>query len=89
MPPDLRRAKRMLENVTATGGARIAQDEVPVVAALLLVDNGVCPTELAERFHAVCRIAQDRAGAAMLLGRLAEQGLDTVEDWNRCPSRRT
>jgi signal transduction histidine kinase len=75
----------MLEHVTARGGLRVPQDEVPVVAALLLVDNGVSPTELAERFSAVCRAVQDRAGAAMLLDRLAELGLVRMTRQDREP----
>jgi signal transduction histidine kinase len=78
-------AKRMLQNVTATGGVRVPQDEVPVVAALLLVDDGVSPTELAGRFAAVCRAAQERTGAAMLLSRLAELGLVRMTRQDREP----
>src|SRR5690349_6797167 len=76
---------RMLEHVTTTGGVRVAQEEVPVVAALLLVENGVSPTELAEKFSVVCRAAQDRTGAAMLLDRLAELGLVRMTRQDREP----
>jgi signal transduction histidine kinase len=54
---------------------RVPDDEVPVVAALLLVGDGVSPTDLAARFSAICRTAQEPTGAAMLLSRLAELGL--------------
>jgi signal transduction histidine kinase len=75
----------MLENVTATGGGRVPQDEVPVVTALLLVEHGVSPTELAERFSAVCGTANDRAAAGLLLGRLAELGLVRITRQDREP----
>ena len=67
--------RRMLQPVTAPGGVRVARDEVPLVTALLLVGNGASPTELAARFSALCPVAQERPGAAALLGRLAELGL--------------
>src|ERR1051326_8583148 len=75
----------MLQNVTATGGVRVPQDEVPVVAALLLVDDGVSPTELAARFATVCQAGQERMGAAMLLSRLAELGLVRMTRQDREP----
>jgi signal transduction histidine kinase len=65
----------MLGGVTSTGGMRVPQDEVPLVAALLLVGDGASPGELAARFSALYPAAQERAGAAALLGRLAELGL--------------
>jgi signal transduction histidine kinase len=65
----------MLEPVTAAGALRVPQDEVSLVAALLLVGEGTSPGELAARFSAVCPAAQDRAGAAALLARLAQLGL--------------
>jgi two-component system sensor histidine kinase ResE len=58
---------------------------VPAVAALLLVDNGVSPTELAARFSALCRRGQERSGAAQLLGRLAELGLVRMTRQDREP----
>jgi two-component system sensor histidine kinase BaeS len=66
----------MLQLVTATGAVvRVGQDEVPLVAALLLVGEGASPGDLAARFSALCPTAQERSGAAALLGRLAELGL--------------
>jgi two-component system, OmpR family, sensor histidine kinase BaeS len=61
--------------VTATGGVRVRPDEVPLVAALLLVGEGASPTELATRFSALCSSGNDQVEAAVLLGRLAELGL--------------
>jgi signal transduction histidine kinase len=75
----------MLEAVTATSGVSVPRVEVPVVAALLLVENGVSPTELAARFATVCRAGQERAGAAMLLSRLAELGLVRMTRQDREP----
>ena len=75
----------MLENVTATSGASVPRGEVPVVAALLLVQNGVSPTELAARFATVCQAGQEPAGAAMLLRRLAELGLVRMTRQDREP----
>src|SRR5215211_729576 len=66
---------RMLEAVTATGGMRVRPDEVPLVAALLLVGDGASPTELATRFSVLCSSGNDQVEAAVLLGRLAELGL--------------
>ena len=63
------------EDVTVAGSLRVRQDEVLLVAALLLVGDGVSPGELAARFSALCPAAQEPAGAAALLGRLAELGL--------------
>src|ERR1051326_8879313 len=65
----------MLEAVSATGGVRVRADDVPLVTALLLVSDGVSPTELAERFAAMCPAENASAGAAALLSRLAELGL--------------
>jgi signal transduction histidine kinase len=65
----------MLEAVTATGGVRVGADEVSLVTALLLVRDGVSPTELAARFATMRPSGSDDDGAAMLLGRLAELGL--------------
>ena len=48
---------------------------MPLVTALLLVSDGVSPTELAERFAAMCPAENASAGAAALLSRLAELGL--------------
>lgn len=64
----LQRATRMLENVTGTGGLRVPLDEVAVVAALLLVEDGISPTELARRFSAICPTAQEHTDAAVLGG---------------------
>jgi signal transduction histidine kinase len=75
----------MLKNVITSSRVRVPQDEVPVVAALLLVQNGVSPTELAARFGAVCRAGQERTGAAMLLSRLAELGLVRMTRQDREP----
>src|SRR5690242_8913726 len=75
----------MLESVTATGAAHVPRDDVAVVAALLLAGNGVSPAELAERFSALCSSAQERTGAAMLLGRLAELGLVRMTRQDREP----
>src|ERR1051326_2326740 len=75
----------MLENVTATSGASVPRGEVPVVAALLLVQNGVSPTQLAARFATVCQAGQEPAGAAMLLRRLAELGLVRMTRQDREP----
>jgi signal transduction histidine kinase len=67
--------RRMLDSVTATGGMRVRPDEVPLVAALLLVGAGTSPSELSTRFSALCPAGNDEAEAAILLGRLAELGL--------------
>src|ERR1041384_1233486 len=75
----------MLETVTATSGVSVPQGEVPVVAALLLIEDGVSPTELAARFATVCRAGQERAGAALLLSRLAELGLVRMTRQDREP----
>jgi signal transduction histidine kinase len=75
----------MLHNVTTSSGVRVPQDEVPVVAALLLVEDGVSPTELAAKFATVCRAPQDHTGAAMLLSRLAELGLVRMTRQDREP----
>jgi signal transduction histidine kinase len=66
---------RMLVAMTGSGGVGAQQDKVALVAALLLVDEGAGPGELADRFASVCRSAQDRAGASALLSRLADLGL--------------
>jgi signal transduction histidine kinase len=68
----------MLEHVATAEGMPVGQDEVLVVAALLLVGAGASPSELAARFAAICPPAQDRDGAAALLSRLAELGLVRV-----------
>jgi len=65
----------MLEDVATTQSMRIRQDDVLVVTALLLVGDDVSPKELAARFSALCPAAQERSGAAAVLGRLAELGL--------------
>ena len=46
-----------------------------LLAALLLVSDGISPGELATRFAALCPAAQERTGAGALLARLAELGL--------------
>jgi signal transduction histidine kinase len=83
--PNQRRVARILEHVSETAAVRIAQDEVPVVAALLLVGEGVSPTELAARFSATCQAAQERSGAALLLSHLAELGLVRMTRQHREP----
>jgi signal transduction histidine kinase len=65
----------MLQCVTATGGLRVRPEDVPLIAALLLVAEGASPTELASRFSVLCPPASDKSEAAKLLGRLAELGL--------------
>ena len=67
--------RAMLECVTATGGLRVRPEDVPLIAALLLVGEGASPTELAARFSVLCPAANDIAEAAALLPRLAELGL--------------
>jgi signal transduction histidine kinase len=65
----------MLDYVTATGGLRVRPEDVPLIAALLLVGEGASPTQLAARFSVMCPAGRDRSQAAALLGRLAELGL--------------
>lgn len=48
---------------------------MPLVTALLLVGDGVSPSELAPRFAAMSPPGNDEAGAAALLGRLTDLGL--------------
>jgi two-component system phosphate regulon sensor histidine kinase PhoR len=75
----------MLDEVTATGGVGVPQDEVSTVTALLLVHDGVSTTELAARFLALCRAADERTGAAILLSHLAELGLVRMTRQDREP----
>src|SRR5690348_4466441 len=75
----------MLEPVTTSGGMRVPQEEVPVVTALLLVEDGVSPTELAAKFSAVCWVAQERTRAALRLSRLADLGLVRMTRQDREP----
>lgn len=65
----------MLECVTVTGGLRVHPEDVPLIAALLLVGQGASPTELSARFSVLCPPASDKSEAAALLARLAELGL--------------
>jgi hypothetical protein len=76
-----RRPKHTLKDVTATGGVRVPQDEVPMVAASLLVR----PTELAARFWAIRRATPGRAGPARLPSRLADLRLVRMTRQDREP----
>jgi signal transduction histidine kinase len=69
---------RMLAHVATADGMRVGQDDVLLVAALLLVGEGTSPGELAASFSALCPAARDPAGAGALLRRLSELGLARI-----------
>ena len=61
--------------MTANGNSRISDDEVALVAALLLVGDGIDPTELAARFKSMSMTVGHQSGAAAVLTSLATLGL--------------
>jgi signal transduction histidine kinase len=69
------------------GAGDAAHVDVALMAALLLVGDGLEAAELPDRFAALCARAADDAAAATLLNRLAELGLVRADRGGRLTPR--